>query len=159
MYDYLTIRECRGRRRPASLTDDWGGVTTYGFSENGRLDWLQLSSTLGTLAEASLTYTKQNWLETVTLQDGTANEFIVSTYDHDDAGRLKSITHEQVAGSTTTTLSEFTYTLDDANRITSYAGPEGTRDYKYGQIGVGCLLQRWPALPLGTCMQETVTNV
>jgi RHS repeat-associated protein len=53
---------------------------------------------------------------------------LVSTYTFDDPSRLTSITHtSSVAG----TLSSFSYGYDNADRLTSSTGPEGSKTYTY----------------------------
>jgi RHS repeat-associated protein len=47
---------------------------------------------------------------------------------YDDADRLTGITH---TGSMAGPLSAFTYGYDDADRLTSYTGPEGSKTYGY----------------------------
>ncbi|MFL5328693.1 MAG: hypothetical protein ACJ8C4_07235 [Gemmataceae bacterium] len=114
----------------AVVSDDQGGQVVYDTNELGRLNDAYLYDGTAIVASAIMHYTAQGWLDTVTLNDADGLSSIVSTYDHDAAGKLTSIKHESI-GSSTITLSEFDYTYDDAGRITQYTGPEGTRDYTY----------------------------
>src|SRR5205823_4359994 len=96
-----------------TVSDDWDGHESYHISESGRLQYADLHITgIGTIAFITQKYTDEGWLDTVTRFDGSENQ-IITTYGHDDAGRLTSITHEQYNSSTltTTSLSDFAYTL------------------------------------------------
>ena len=110
-----------------SVSDNFGGAVAYTFDNAERLTQATLSVGSVLKAQVNYGYDAGNRLTSVTRSTGgTAS--ITTTNTFDAANRVTGITESSsVAG----TLATFTYGYDNADRVTSYTGPDGSLNYTY----------------------------
>jgi RHS repeat-associated protein len=111
-----------------SMTDNLGGAMSYGYDAAARLTALSLQVGPVSSAQASFQCDDANRLTNVSRQASFMMGSPVATaltYDNDN--RLTQIIHSAGAQN----LATFSYTLDAANQLTDYTGPEGTLHFAY----------------------------
>ena len=111
------------------------GLTTYTF--NDAREMTGISTTYGGSSGPQIAFTYDNGgrLTSTSRTIGGSGDQVNTTVTYDAANRVVTITDGLYAISgffwTTTPLSTYTYSYDDANRVTSETDAEGTYTYTY----------------------------
>ena len=125
-YDYAGNR--------LSLTDNLGSAIAYTYA-NHRLNSMAWTVDSNAIGQLGFGYDTVGKLTSI-VRTNTDEPQILTTYSYDNGDRLTGITNtSQAAGEDPLTLSQFSYSFDAGNQITSYTGPEGTLNYSYDNTG------------------------
>jgi RHS repeat-associated protein len=110
-----------------SVSDNFSGTASYTFDNGNRLT--QATELIGgTLrAKSVLGYDNGNRLTAVTDSTG-GTPTINRAFSYDNADRLTQV---RDSSSSAGALASYTYGYDNANRVTSYTGPDGSLSYGY----------------------------
>jgi len=111
-----------------TLSDSSNGGVTYSYDAAERLTgaWMFASGSTS-VPQITLGYDLDGQLRVVGRQIGGTAQ-ITSSYDYTPRNQVKYIQH---TSSSAGTLATYTYTYDDALRLTTYMGPEGTVTFGY----------------------------
>jgi YD repeat-containing protein len=114
----------------AVLQDSQGGVTTSIYDGANRLTSRQFGGTSQTPLRVDFTYTPRNQIAMFTRFSDLAGTVTVaySAYSYDNAARLTNLQHQNGSGSL---LANYTYTFDQASRMTSQTVNGSTTSYSY----------------------------
>lgn len=116
-------------------TDDF--LNTYTWDALSRLTRIEQEGQVGgnSVSEkrVDLAYNAAGQYTTISrYEDLAATDLVATTtYGYDGMGRLTSLDHDQ----DTTSLASYSWTYDDAGRITQFVSPDGTTDYTYDDFG------------------------
>jgi RHS repeat-associated protein len=121
--------DANGNRLTAS--DSAGGVLTSTYDNLDRLATRELGGTGVTPMKAAWGYDSDGDMATVTRSGKSGGSWVtagVTTYTHDDLGRVTNI---RLADASNATLSQYGYTFDDADRITAMTVNGTSRTFGY----------------------------
>jgi RHS repeat-associated protein len=112
------------------LKDARSGVTTSIYDAVNRLTSRQFGGTGQTPLRVDFTYTPRNQIATITRFSDLAGTVTVaySAYSYDNAARLTNLQHQNSTGGI---LANYTYTFDQASRMTSQTVNGSTTSYSY----------------------------
>lgn len=129
--------------RPTSITDGAGNVVGYGYDAAGRRTSITYPGSTGTVDYAydpdnRLVYVT-DWLSNTTsytyddadrLTSTTLGNGLITDRTYDDANRLLTLVNRDGG----TTISSYTYTLDDVGNRTQMVDTSGTATYGYDDL-------------------------
>jgi RHS repeat-associated protein len=112
------------------VQDSQGGVTTSIYDGANNLKSRQFGGTGQTPLRVDLTYTARNQIAGITRYSdlGGTQTVAYSAYSYDAAERLTNIQHQNASGGM---LANYTYTYDQASRLTSQVVNGSTTSYGY----------------------------
>lgn len=134
------------RMRETGLEDNYGTVRTYGYDNADNLTFAQLDVDGASIQPTILlAYDDNGMLYTITRQTATEAPTgidpppwiqVKTTIDHDHDNRVTDILHQKyVNGSPSTTINEYEYQWDTANRLTDETSVDGAKEFGYDLTG------------------------
>jgi RHS repeat-associated protein len=119
-----------GQGNRTRVEDNFGGVTTSAYDTKNQLTGKQFGGAGQTQLREDFAYTARGDLATATRYSDVAGTTVVGTtaYSFDGAGRLTNLNHKNGSG---TSLANYTYTYDNADRVSTEVRNGTTTSYNY----------------------------